>query len=98
MCSARGHRKRRRGPAGRGCPRSRRGTTSTASDRQQTLEEGDVMNPSTSAGSAPALNDPAHGSDEAQLHQLGYAQEQFPHMSGFSNFAVSFTIISILSG
>jgi amino acid permease (GABA permease) len=45
--------------------------------------------------SAPA---PAPTSDEARLHQLGYAQELRRHMSGFSNFAVSFTIISILSG
>ncbi len=37
-------------------------------------------------------------SDEEQLHQLGYAQELRRRMSGFSNFAVSFTIISILSG
>jgi amino acid permease (GABA permease) len=37
-------------------------------------------------------------SDEARLHQMGYAQELARHMSGFSNFAVSFTIISILSG
>jgi len=37
-------------------------------------------------------------SDEATLHQLGYAQELRRRMSGFSNFAVSFTIISILSG
>src|ERR1700693_5417853 len=32
------------------------------------------------------------------LHRLGYAQELRRRMSGFSNFAVSFTIISILSG
>ena len=37
-------------------------------------------------------------SDTQQLHQLGYAQELLRRMSGFSNFAVSFTIISILSG
>jgi amino acid permease (GABA permease) len=37
-------------------------------------------------------------SDEATLHRLGYAQELRRRMSGFSNFAVSFTIISILSG
>jgi amino acid permease (GABA permease) len=37
-------------------------------------------------------------SDEETLHQLGYAQELRRRMSGFSNFAVSFTIISILSG
>ena len=36
--------------------------------------------------------------DEAQLHSLGYAQELRRGMKTFSNFAVSFTIISILSG
>src|SRR5690242_6819482 len=36
--------------------------------------------------------------DEAQLHKLGYAQELVRTMGGFSNFAVSFTIISILAG
>jgi amino acid permease (GABA permease) len=39
-----------------------------------------------------------HDADTQRLHQLGYAQELARHMSGFSNFAVSFTIISILSG
>jgi amino acid permease (GABA permease) len=36
--------------------------------------------------------------DTAKLHQLGYAQELARKMGGFSNFAVSFTIISILAG
>ena len=36
--------------------------------------------------------------DEERLHELGYAQELSRTMSAFSNFAVSFTIISILSG
>src|ERR1700691_3787882 len=36
--------------------------------------------------------------DEKRLHELGYKQELRRHMSGFTNFAVSFTIISILSG
>jgi amino acid permease (GABA permease) len=36
--------------------------------------------------------------DVARLHSLGYAQELRRRMSGFSNFAVSFTIISVLSG
>ena len=36
--------------------------------------------------------------DVRRLHQMGYAQELRRRMSGFSNFAVSFTIISILSG
>jgi len=45
-----------------------------------------------------AINEQAHSSDEEELHRLGYAQELRRRMSGFSNFAVSFTIISILSG
>ena len=36
--------------------------------------------------------------DRRMLHALGYAQELRRGMSGFSNFAISFTIISILSG
>src|SRR5919202_760317 len=36
--------------------------------------------------------------DEALLHRLGYAQELFRSMGGFANFAISFTIISILAG
>ena len=36
--------------------------------------------------------------DTQQLHDLGYAQELRRGMRTFSNFAVSFTIISILSG
>src|SRR6201987_6509434 len=36
--------------------------------------------------------------DEKRLHELGYAQDLRRHMSGFTNFAVSFTIISVLSG
>ncbi len=36
--------------------------------------------------------------DIKDLHQLGYAQELFRSMGGFSNFAISFSIISILTG
>jgi amino acid transporter len=36
--------------------------------------------------------------DEQMLHRLGYAQELFRAMGGFQNFAISFTIISILAG
>ena len=36
--------------------------------------------------------------DVADLHQLGYAQELLRSMGGFSNFAISFSIISILTG
>jgi amino acid permease (GABA permease) len=46
----------------------------------------------------PMTSSTPSDTDTAQLHQMGYAQELARHMSGFSNFAVSFTIISILSG
>jgi len=36
--------------------------------------------------------------DAQELHALGYAQELFRTMGGFSNFAISFSIISILTG
>lgn len=36
--------------------------------------------------------------DERDLGRLGYAQELFRTMGGFSNFAISFSIISILTG
>jgi amino acid transporter len=36
--------------------------------------------------------------DERTLHRLGYTQELFRAMGGFQNFAISFTIISILAG
>jgi amino acid permease (GABA permease) len=45
-----------------------------------------------------SVNETAISTDEEILHGLGYAQELRRRMSGFSNFAVSFTIISILSG
>ncbi len=40
----------------------------------------------------------AHLDDTQQLHKLGYAQELVRSMGGFQNFAISFTIISILAG
>ena len=36
--------------------------------------------------------------DREDLHRLGYAQELYRSMGGFSNFAISFSIISILTG
>ena len=36
--------------------------------------------------------------DRDDLHKLGYAQELYRSMGGFSNFAISFSIISILTG
>jgi len=48
---------------------------------------------STSMTPSPQLSE-----DERTLHRLGYAQELFRSMGGFQNFAISFTIISILAG
>lgn len=52
------------------------------------------------AGSGMQASPPsaAAKSDVERLHEMGYAQELKRGMGGFSNFAVSFTIISILSG
>ena len=36
--------------------------------------------------------------DMRDLHKMGYAQQLFREMGGFSNFAISFSIISILTG
>ncbi len=36
--------------------------------------------------------------DAAELKKMGYEQELHRHMSGFSNFAISFSIICILAG
>ena len=36
--------------------------------------------------------------DEQILHKMGYTQELFRAMGGYQNFAISFTIISILAG
>jgi hypothetical protein len=36
--------------------------------------------------------------DERHLARLGYAQELDRSWSGFNNFAISFSIISILAG
>src|SRR5213078_5406844 len=36
--------------------------------------------------------------DMADLRRLGYAQQLLREMGGFANFAVSFSIISILTG
>jgi len=48
--------------------------------------------------SKPSVKGELIAHDIKRLHGLGYAQELFRAMGGFSNFAISFTIISILSG
>src|SRR5882757_8270494 len=44
------------------------------------------------------VQDPELTEDERRLKEMGYTQELKRSMSAFNNFAVSFTIISILSG
>src|SRR2546422_2338478 len=53
------------------------------------------MTTSTPTGVPPGAVD---RTDEALLAQLGYKQELHRRLSGFSNFAISFSIISILAG
>lgn len=50
------------------------------------------------SSSQPSTKEELIAQDIKRLHGLGYAQELFRAMGGFSNFAISFTIISILSG
>jgi amino acid transporter len=45
-----------------------------------------------------ADKDKSQAHDKQVLHKLGYAQELSRRMSGFSNFAISFSIICILAG
>ncbi len=45
-----------------------------------------------------AAPDHPHDEDTKILHGMGYAQELLRNMGGFSNFAISFSIICILSG
>ncbi len=41
---------------------------------------------------------PAASADQETLHRFGYAQQLLRDMGGFSNFAISFSVISILTG
>ena len=50
------------------------------------------MNPASQPGTD------VHDDDVKVLHSMGYAQELSRNMKGFQNFAISFSIICILSG
>src|SRR6185436_16918044 len=53
----------------------------------------------TKAASPGAAGSSDRGNeDERLLHSMGYAQELLRRMGGFSNFAISFSIICILAG
>jgi amino acid transporter len=49
-------------------------------------------------GDKPRSIDGVIAEDVKTLHSMGYAQELMRRMSGFSNFAISFSIICILAG
>lgn len=49
-------------------------------------------------GTGPARGPSGISEDVHLLHDMGYAQELLRRMGGFSNFAISFSIICILSG
>ena len=50
------------------------------------------------ADKKPSTREEMIRQDMQDLHKLGYAQQLFREMGGFSNFAISFSIISILTG
>lgn len=52
----------------------------------------------TGASAPPGTGAPPGASDVDRLHELGYAQELRRGLGTFSNFAISFSIISILAG
>jgi amino acid transporter len=52
--------------------------------------------PEQAPGEVPAADEV--GEDVQRLHELGYRQELARAWSGFTNFAISFTIISVLAG
>src|SRR5918997_3157505 len=85
-------------------PRHRRPVDRTAPRRwSSTSGRGGWRSTNTLGGATMGVDDttrPAAGreGDEAILHRLGYAQVLYREMGGFSNFAISFTIISILAG
>jgi amino acid transporter len=56
------------------------------------------MSTDPGAGGGPPTAAHQLSEDEQMLHKLGYAQELLRGWGGFSNFAISFTIISILAG
>jgi amino acid transporter len=56
------------------------------------------MSTDPGAGGGPPSQLQHLSEDEQTLHRLGYAQELLRGWGGFSNFAISFTIISILAG
>ena len=66
------------------------------------MDSSDVRGPEEGARAVPAREETPVGAevekDVQRLHELGYKQELSRAWSGFTNFAISFTIISVLAG
>jgi amino acid transporter len=62
-------------------------------DRGRLSVTEEVTRPPETAGSTEGLS-----ADEQRLQEMGYKQELSRAWSGFTNFAISFTIISVLAG
>jgi amino acid transporter len=54
--------------------------------------------PTTPPAGPETVTRPERAADEQRLAELGYRQELLRAWSGFTNFAISFTIISVLAG
>ncbi|WP_214404651.1 amino acid permease [Pseudonocardia lacus] len=85
-------------PDGKASDTGATASTSTPSVTGASATDTTTADTTTADTTAAAPASPSHDSDEAILHRLGYAQVLYREMGGFSNFAISFTIISILAG
>jgi amino acid transporter len=67
-------------------------------DDDCTSGDGEVLVSAREDDASRACHDPLPDADAGELGRLGYAQELLRRMGGFSSFAVSFSIISVLTG
>jgi amino acid transporter len=81
---------RERASAGQATPSRERASAGQATPSRESASAGQAT-PSRERASAGQA-------DTRELNALGYAQELFRTIGGFSNFAISFSIISILTG
>jgi amino acid transporter len=67
-------------------------------DMADAVRPGDPEPAAGEAAVPPAAGTPAGTADEQRLAEMGYKQELNRGWSSFTNFAISFTIISVLAG
>src|SRR5205814_2116460 len=83
-------------PSGRSRRQRSRGAATTAPAR--CASSATAPRCASRAGARAPTSSGTPGRDEQQLAELGYKQELQRAWSGFTNFAISFTIISVLAG